>query len=167
MKYVYYAGLYLVLLILHCTLLRFTSIQNTTPDLLLLATIFLSVREGQVAGILFGFIFGVIDDLTTPGLLGLSALSKSLAGYVGGLFYGIKSGLDIRFVGLIVVLCTSVHELTVGVVLAFDPALSFWSALINYSFPRFLYSGTVGFIIFVLIPKKIWQAGQPEWFVES
>jgi len=167
MRYIFYVVLCIVALILQITLLRFLAIQNITPDLLLIIIIFLSIREGQVTGILFGFFAGLLDDLTAAGLIGLSALSKALAGYIAGLFFGIKSGLEIRILGLIVLFSTLSHELIMSIVISFDPERGFWTTLINYGIPRLLYSGLLGFIIFICIPKKTWEAGQPEWFVEG
>ncbi len=167
MKYISYVLLSLVTLLVQITLLRYIAINTITPDLLLLLIIYIALREGQIAGLLFGFAVGFTEDLCTSSVLGLSALSKVLVGYIAGLFYGVKSGLDIRFLGIILLVCSFLQECFLSLVASFGIAQGFWSTLWHDGLPRLLYSGAVGFIIFAILPKKTWKESQPEWFLES
>ena len=167
MKYLTYSLLCIATVLLQVTLFRFFAIQKITPDLLLILIIFISIREGQVAGILFGFFAGLLDDLTTANIVGLSAISKSFAGYIAGFFYGIKSGLDIKFIGLIILICAIAHEFVLSIVASFGASQSYWFAVTHHSIPQLIYSSILGFILFAFIPKKVWKGSHPEWFEEN
>lgn len=61
------------------------AISNVKPDLILILVIFVGRLEGKVVGELFGFFIGLIADFIGVGsFLGLSALSKTIAGYLAG-----------------------------------------------------------------------------------
>ena len=167
MKYLTYLLLCIATVLLQVTLHRFFAIQKITPDLLLILVIFISIREGQVVGIIFGFFAGILDDLTTANIIGLSALSKSFTGYIAGLFYGIKSGLDIKFLGLIILISTIAHEFVLSLVSSFGAQQSYWFTVTHHSIPQLLYSSMLGFIIFAFLPRKVWKGSHPEWFEEN
>jgi rod shape-determining protein MreD len=54
------------------------------PDFPLLIVVYLAVFKGPIRGSTVGFLVGLIQDLFNPALLGLNALTKTLAGYVLG-----------------------------------------------------------------------------------
>jgi rod shape-determining protein MreD len=58
------------------------------PDFPLLLVAYFSLNRGAFQGSISGFFVGLLQDLYSPELLGLNALTKSLAGYVLGLVGG-------------------------------------------------------------------------------
>lgn len=56
------------------------------PDVLLVTLVALALLRGSVVGALAGFFGGLIVDVTTLGLLGLSSLVLTLVGYWAGRF---------------------------------------------------------------------------------
>ena len=77
------------LVILQTTLVRFMAIETIVPDLLLIWIVAIALVEGQAAAITAGFILGLGIDLLSghDGMLGLAALSKTVAGFVAGFFH--------------------------------------------------------------------------------
>ncbi len=76
-----------LLLALQATLMRFFSIESVIPDIVVIWLVYVSLREGQIAGSIAGFFAGLILDFVSGDFLGLSALTKSLCGFFAGYFY--------------------------------------------------------------------------------
>jgi rod shape-determining protein MreD len=63
------------------------SLFNVTPDLTLVLVFYVGIRKGEVKGIFFGSLIGIIEDSLSGTLLGPNLLSKGLAGYLSSLIY--------------------------------------------------------------------------------
>jgi len=64
------------------------SVGGVTPDLPLIVTVFLALRQGPEAGCVAGFTAGFLQDMAGGGLIGVQALTKALAGFSMGLLVG-------------------------------------------------------------------------------
>jgi len=53
-------------------------------DLVLVAVVAVALRHGRVAGLVSGTLAGLVQDALGGGILGLSGLGKSIAGYLTG-----------------------------------------------------------------------------------
>ncbi len=54
------------------------------PDLILVVAIVVAVQDGPVAGAVVGFVGGMLQDIASPQVMGVSALTKTLAGFMAG-----------------------------------------------------------------------------------
>lgn len=61
--------------------------EGITPDILMIWAVYITLREGQVEGMLWGFGIGLGFDLVTGTFIGLTALTKTIACFVAGYFY--------------------------------------------------------------------------------
>ncbi|NUN68585.1 MAG: rod shape-determining protein MreD [Bacteroidetes bacterium] len=77
----------LVLITLQTTIVSFTSIANIIPDVMLIWIVTIAVTQGQIPATVYGFGIGLVLDLVSGQFLGLSALSKTVAGFLAGYFY--------------------------------------------------------------------------------
>jgi rod shape-determining protein MreD len=80
---------YLVLAILLCLLLQATlapriAFGQIAPDFVILAVLVFALYRGAVYGAILGFAVGFLQDLGTPEMLGLNALTKTLLGFTIG-----------------------------------------------------------------------------------
>ncbi len=84
-----YIFISILLIIVQTTLMKFLSVRDIAPDILIVWIVYLAIREGQISATVAGFLIGVIVDLLAgqDGMLGLSALAKTVAGFVAGYFY--------------------------------------------------------------------------------
>lgn len=55
------------------------------PDLILVVAIVVAVQDGPVAGAVVGFFGGMLQDIASPQVMGVSALTKALAAFVAGM----------------------------------------------------------------------------------
>lgn len=77
----------LLFVALQTTIISFTSISNIVPDVLLIWIVYIAVTQGQIPATAYGFGIGLLLDLLSGQFLGLSALSKTIAGFLAGYFY--------------------------------------------------------------------------------
>jgi len=71
-------------LLLQLTVAPEISIGTVKPDILLVATICWALCEGPGQGALFGFCGGILDDIFSTAVLGVSAFAKTIVGYFSG-----------------------------------------------------------------------------------
>lgn len=62
------------------------SFNYIKPDILLIGLIYFTLMNGQIAGIISGFTFGLLMDIFSGGILGANALSKLIATFFAGFF---------------------------------------------------------------------------------
>ena len=96
-------------LLLQSTLLERVAIRGVKPDLVLIILVFVSLRKGSMAGQLSGFISGIFFFFFSLAPLGFHAFSRTLIGFLYGLFEG-NIYLDPVFMPLIVVAMATLIE---------------------------------------------------------
>ena len=108
------ALLVLLLLLVQTTFIPLLSLGGMVPDLILIWVILVAIQRGQVEASIAGFLAGLLQDLVSTQLFGLAALTKTLAGFMGGYFYNENKTLQTlgtyRFL-LIVGLCSVGHNI--------------------------------------------------------
>ena len=76
-------------------------VSEVRPDFVLIFVVFISARQGRIAGILWGFGAGLLQDLTgSLSVLGANALAKSIVGYTLGTLNGTLSVWTPRIVNI-------------------------------------------------------------------
>ncbi len=116
---------------------------DVRPDFALISLAILAMAEGPFAGTLGGFVLGLIMDSSVPNLLGLHALTKSLAGFGIGRFRDrLVPGLWL-VEGVTVAVAALLHD---GVYLAVESwslRTAFFRPLFLEILPSALYTGLV------------------------
>ncbi len=152
-KYLKYGVIGLVMLLLQLTVADWIRIQEFKPDLMMLFVLYLAYREGRSAGVLYGFLFGLITDLSTASaFLGLSPLVYSVVGFGAGCLRGrfhTVNPILLYLVGLAVVFLG--HFLYFGIYYSGSP-LNPGGVLSHYTLPAFLYTGLVGTLVLFILP---------------
>ncbi len=87
MLYLRYLITGLLILLLSVAVVPLMSISQITPDLMLIFVVYVALKKGQIVGSVAGFISGLLLDYTVDFTPGLSALSKTVCGFVAGFFY--------------------------------------------------------------------------------
>jgi len=73
-----------VSVILQTTVMPHFRVMGSQPDLVLIVTVTFAFLEGSALGSATGFMGGLLQDLAVTQVVGLSALSKTLVGYMAG-----------------------------------------------------------------------------------
>jgi rod shape-determining protein MreD len=80
-------ALLLMLAIVQITVVPLISLGGVVPSVLLIGTVFLSLREGQMTGMLVSFPAGVLVDAYFSGLVGITSLGLTIAAFAVGYFH--------------------------------------------------------------------------------
>jgi rod shape-determining protein MreD len=146
-----WTGWLILCLILQSTLVPYIAVMSFKPDLPLIALFSLSVSLGVMPGVYVGFFLGLGQDLFAPGLLGQSALAKSVAGFVTGLFNERVVRLDPVTRGALLIAIFVINDVIVSLVQVVradgSGVGSLFAGLLTVTLPRALYS-----LVFAAIP---------------
>jgi rod shape-determining protein MreD len=77
-------GALVAALALQTTLGAIVSGEQASVDLVLVLVVYVAIGTGPVAGLLFGSVAGLLQDVLSGGIVGVGGLAKSLAGFAAG-----------------------------------------------------------------------------------
>ncbi len=86
-RYVWYAGMMLVLVALHVSVVPLISVGDAIPSLPLIGLVFIALHEGATPGMLYAFPAGLMIDLYMGEVVGISALALVVSTFAVGLFF--------------------------------------------------------------------------------
>ena len=152
-------ALAVAVLLVHTTIVPFIAIGDVVPDLPLLLVISIAIRRGQIPGTLAGFFIGLALDLLSggDGVMGLSALTKTVAGFLAGYFY--NENKTFQTLGgsqfpVIVLLAGAMHNVLYFVIFLQGSGFSWLWILLRYGLPALLYTAAAGLVPMFWISRK-------------
>lgn len=155
-KYIKYISILAVLILIQKTFIWLISLSslNITPDLVIIAVVYISVSEGKIFGSISGFIAGLAIDLISGSFLGLMALSYAIAGFVAGGFYseGNKYLYRINFL-IILFLCSVISNFIYYIIFFQGLSLGLPVIFSKYILTTSTYTVIIG-ILYVIFPRK-------------
>ena len=147
----------LVLLTFQTTIITFTSIGNIIPDVLLIWIVYVAVTEGQIRSTVVGFSIGLAMDLVSGQFLGLSALAKTIAGFLSGYFYH-ENKVDVTLGGyqflVIVAIASFVHNVVYFVIFTQGSAVSTATAVFEFGLFSTIYTTVVALVPMFIFSRK-------------
>lgn len=157
-----YVIIFIISFLLQLTIVPLFSIHDITPDIILIIVVSVAIRRGQLWGVLGGCILGLFWDIFGTEFVGLSSLSKSIAGFMAG-FFG-RERIEKRFGVLLGLLFFTmlIHDFVYFSVLSIGLSISLWKILIRYVFPSTLYTLIIALMIHLIWPTGLW--GKPKRF---
>ena len=158
-RIVSYALITLLLIALHSTLVNIITIGTAIPDVLVIWIVYIAITSTQLNGTIAGFIIGLLVDLISgnDGMLGLSAMTKTIAGFVAGYFYNENmteqtlAGWKFVFaVGLASLLHNGVYFL----IFLQGTDISWWRAVALHGIPSSLYTTPLAMVPMFVFRRK-------------
>jgi len=145
------------LLILQTTFVPFLSVGGFVPDIFLIWVVYVAIRYGQVEATVTGFLVGLLQDAVTMQFFGLSALSKTAAGFVAGYFFNENSTDQTlgtyRFI-LILLLSSAVNCLLYYAIFLQGIQDAVVTTTIEFSFATSLYTALLGVLPMLTFVRK-------------
>ena len=139
----------LILVTLQTTIVSFTSIANIIPDVMLIWIVYIAITQGQIPAAVYGFAIGLLLDLIGGQFLGLSALSKTIAGFLAGYFYH-ENKIEINLANyqflIIVGISSVVHNLIYFIIFTQGSDVGFITAVFRFGLFSALYTTFVATI---------------------
>lgn len=152
-----YIVISLVLLAFQTTVVQLLSLRGITPDVLIVWVVYLALKEGQLRGTLWGFAIGLLMDLVSGDFLGLSALSKTICGFLGGYFYNEnKTQITLgsyRFL-LIVLAVAFVHNIVYFMIFTRGTNIPLWQVILQLGLATTLYTTVISIIPMFTFARK-------------
>ncbi len=137
-----YIVFFIIAFILQFTLVKYIEILQWKPDLLLVVLVSYALRRGPNWGMTAGFTVGLLQDVISTDLIGLSALSKTVAGFLAGILAG-KFAERTEF--LLTLLITGLlHDLIYFFIYTLGENFSLQSLIIFYTIPNLMYTIVIG-----------------------
>jgi len=141
-------GLIFLALFLQLTLGKLVSIQDIKPDFLLIAVIFIGESRGKLYGEIWGFIVGLIaDGIGLSMLFGISALGKTIAGFISGFLHDSKRSMGRFYYYSIVATIMLIHFIIIYTIYYNSSEFNLQYIVLRYVIPSTIYT----FIIYVLV----------------
>ena len=162
-QYIRYSLITLFLLILQTTIIPFASIANIVPDILIVWIVYVAIKLGQIPATVAGFIIGIAIDLVSGHFIGLSALSKTIAGFFAGYFYN-DNKVDYTIGNyqflIIVALSSLLHNVIYFVIFVQGSEIGFWTAIFRFGMFSTIYTVAFALLPMLVFSRKIAQ-GSP------
>ena len=157
-SYLKYFIILVLLILIQKTVIWLLAITtyNITPDIVIIAVVYIGVKRGNIEGCVSGFIAGLLLDILSGTFLGLLALSYSIAGFIAGNF---KREEDDKYLTkyyflLIVFLCSIVGNFIYFEIYLQGSAVMFFDVLIKYVIPTSTYTTLISIIFVVILKRK-------------
>ncbi|MBI2620191.1 MAG: rod shape-determining protein MreD [Ignavibacteriales bacterium] len=157
-RYFRSALIVLGLLLLQTTFVPFLAIGGFVPDLLLVWVVYTAIRRGQTEAMTAGFLVGFLQDVAATQLLGLAALSKTVAGFLGGYFFNenkTDQTLGTSQFLLIVVICSLVHNVIYFVIFLQGAEVSLLWTTAQYTLATTAYTTALSALPMFAFSRKI------------
>lgn len=145
------------LIVLQTTIIPFTSVANIIPDLLLIWIVYIAVTRGQIPATIFGFAIGLSIDFLSGQFIGLSALCKTLAGFLAGYFFN-ENKIEITLGNyqflVIVGVISLVHNILYFSIFTRGSDVGFVIAVFRFGLFSTIYTTTMALIPFFLYSSR-------------
>jgi rod shape-determining protein MreD len=154
-----YSFLSLLFLVFQTVLVKFLVIGEIVPDIILMWIVYIAIRDGQIPATTAGFFLGIIMDMLSgqDGMLGVAALSKTVAGFVAGYFHNENKTLQTlsSYEFLIAIAVASfVHNVIYFVIFLQGTTIGLSGAVFRYGVPTTLYTTALGLIPMFAFARK-------------
>lgn len=144
-----YIALFIVAILFQASIVRYLEIFSWKPDLVLIILIMFSIQSGPSLGSTAGFFAGLLTDLISGHFLGLGALSKTIAGFISGIwakYFPEKTQFIITLA-----IGGFLHNIIYFFLLTIGIEFSWRSLVFVYTVPNLFYTTLVGLFINFLI----------------
>jgi rod shape-determining protein MreD len=149
----------ILLLFIHSFLVPYLAVAHVVPDILLIWVVYLAIRRGQLTATVAGFLIGLVMDLTSEGreMVGLTALTKSVGGFLGGYFFNENRMFQIlggsQFI-IAVAVVSLAHHLLYFLIFLQGKNVGFGGMVFQYAVPATLYNVLLALLPMFIIGRK-------------
>lgn len=158
LKIIYYSLATLFLCVVQLSFSYLISINDITPDLIILIVIWITLREGKLFGLISGFLIGILFDFISMNVIGINALTKTIVAYFVGYFYKENEFWNIirsnKFF-LIILISVFLHN-ALYYLLMIKLTDSIWWVYFKFSIGSTLYTLIFSLLAFFFRIRKFW-----------
>lgn len=148
---------FLVLILIQISVLKHLALAraNTVvqPDLILILLFFYGIRQSQIASTVTGFFSGLFLDAFSGGMLGMHALSKTIAGFLLGYIPRAHKIQTLLHFCLFYFVVSIIHDFVYYLLYTINSEIGMWRLVLVHSLPSTLYSVFIGGIVFYMLKR--------------
>ena len=149
--YARYIVVFLAALMFQSLIVPAIQIRTWKPDLILIFLVLFALQHGRIAGSTAGFFLGTFSDLMSSSLLGLGALTKSIAGYIAAVV-GKSIQERNRFI-ITLIICGFLHDMIYYYINTLGQEIVWRILIIGQIIPNLLYTAIIGIGIYLFMGK--------------
>ena len=123
------------------------------PDLVLILLFFYGIRYSQLASTVAGFAAGFFLDSLSGGMLGLHALTKTIAGFLIGYVPRVHKIQRVVQFCVLYFIINITHDLLYNIIYSINTEFSIWGLFFVNSLPSSVYSVFIGGISFYWLKR--------------
>ncbi len=154
-NYLRYIFVFIVALLTQSVFSNAILIFGWKPDIILIFVVMFALQYGSTAGSTAGFFVGLASDLMSWQLLGIGALSKTIAGYLAP---KIGKAVPKRNRFLISLFASGlIHDIIFNYINTLGKEIHWWALLLLHIVPNLLYTAIIGVVVYYSL--DIWLAG--------
>ncbi len=153
-----YIILFFIIIFFETNVIHLFAVLNTTPDLVLIFVLIISLKEPRSTAIIFAFFAGLVQDAFITQFFGLSALSKLIVVLLGTFFQQAKKKYDLVHFTSTFAFLIFTHEFIYQMVYSLGNHLGFFRLLFYYIFPKTLYTLVVSVMVYLMFHQYLWKS---------
>lgn len=157
MKYIKYAIIFLIVLVIDLNVIDLISIKGITPDIVLIYLIFISLREPQTTSTIIGFTAGLVQDLFSLSMLGLSSLTKSVSCFITSFFQRSKGIYSLLQLTIIFFIVTIIHDRIYQFIYLLGSDQKLFKSFLYHSVPKAIYTTIIALIMNFIFGRVLWE----------
>ena len=157
LSYLKYFIFLVVLILVQKTFIWLIALSNLniTPDIVIIAVVYIGIKKGKIEGAIAGFLAGLVIDYLSGSFIGLLALSYSIAGFISGFFKDENDKYLTKYFFLLVVFVCSLIVYFLYFTIYFQGAsINFSEIIIKYVFTTSAYTTIISIVYALFLKKK-------------
>ncbi|MFQ5707553.1 MAG: rod shape-determining protein MreD [bacterium] len=151
-----YGLLFVLSLLVQLKIVPLFSINETTPDLILIVVIAVAFRKGQLWGALSGCVVGLFWDVLGTEFVGLSALCKAIAGYTAGFFAHEQVERSFGTLVGLLIMTILIHDFVYYSIMSIGLSMNWWQMFFRYILFKTTYTFVIALAIHLAWPTGLW-----------
>lgn len=153
--FIYLISLFLAVII-QITIFSTLSIRGITPDFVLVALVYISLKSNRSAATALGFFSGLLLDSLGSGMLGANALANTITAFLLTTIFFYKSIHHLyELIGYSAIIFF-IHTLILHTVIYIGHS-QFWLFFMTKSMLSFLFTMTLFTICYFFMPQQMWR----------
>lgn len=151
-RLVVYIAFVISCFLLQCTVFKWWSLADITPNLLIVLTSSVGFMRGKKEGLLIGFFGGLLIDICYGDLKGFYALIYMYIGYLNGFFQSVFYDVDLKLPMILITVSDLIYGLVMYVFMfALRNRTDFLYYLSRVIIPEVVYTVAVTIVLYRLI----------------
>lgn len=141
--------------VLQLTVIPFFSFGTFRPDLLSVFVTIFALLSGRVQGMFAGFAIGLVFDLLSGGVIGLSSFAKTINGFAGGSFAVTDKKNNISKIKLLLVMvfCATLDNFFYSFISGSYVTVNVIQLLVYHGIIPGLYTAVIGSPVLLVIER--------------